>query len=206
MNQSAIDLLLSRRSALAKDLVPPGPTPEELRTILKCGLRIPDHSRCEPWRVQVLDKPAQRALGDFCAELFQREHAEAGEVLVEFERQRHQRSPTLLVVTFRPNAQKLARIPEVEQLLSTGALSQNILVAVAAMGYRGQWVTDWPAYHPEVIRRLGHGEGTRITGFIHIGSVAKAPNERPRPDFDSIVSEWRGHGSSGANSDSVIRP
>ena len=134
VNPSTIDLLLTRRSALAKDLIAPGPTPDELRTILRCGLRIPDHSRCEPWWMQVLDKPAQQALGDFCAELFRREHPEAREVLVELERQRPQRSPTLLVVTFRPNEQKLAKIPEVEQLLSTGAVSQNIIVAVAAMG------------------------------------------------------------------------
>ena len=189
-NQSTIDLLLTRRSVLAKDLIPPGPTPEELQTILRCGLRVPDHSRAEPWRIQALDKSAQQALGKFCAELFQREHPEANDVLVEVERQRPQRSPTLLAVTFHVNEKKLAKIPEVEQLLSCAALCQNILVAVAAMGYRGQWLTDWPAYHPEVIRYLGHGEGTRIVAFIHIGSVETPPNERPRPDYDDIVSEW----------------
>ena len=189
-NQSTIDLLLTRRSVLAKDLIPPGPTSEELQTILRCGLRVPDHSRAEPWRIQVLDKPAQLALGDFCAELFQREHPEANDVLVELERQRPQRSPALLAVTFHVNEKKLAKIPEVEQLLSCAALCQNILVAVAAMGYRGQWLTDWPAYHPEVIRYLGHGERTQIVAFIHIGSVETPPNERPRPEFDYIVSDW----------------
>ena len=90
----------------------------------------------------MLDKPAQQALGDFSAELFQREHPEANDVLVEVERQRPQRSPTLLVVNFHVNKKKLAKIPEVEQLLSCAALCQNILVAVAAMGYWGQWLTD----------------------------------------------------------------
>ena len=189
-SQSTVDLLLTRRSVLAKDMIPPGPSAEELETILRCGLRVPDHSRAEPWRIQVLDKPAQHALGKFCAELFQREHPEANDVLVELERQRPQRSPTLLAVTFHVNEKKLAKIPEVEQLLSCAALCQNILVAVAAMGYRGQWLTDWPAYHPEVIRYLGHGAGTRIVAFIHIGSVEKAPNERPRPEYNKIVSEW----------------
>ena len=189
-NQSAVDLLLTRRSVLAKDMIPPGPSAEELETILRCGLRVPDHSRAEPWRIQVLDKPAQHALGKFCAELFQREHPEANDVLVELERQRPQRSPALLVVTFHVNEKKLAKIPEVEQRLSCAALCQNILVAVAAMGYRGQWLTDWPAYHPKVIRYLGHGAGTQIVAFIHIGSVEKAPNERPRPAYNKIVSEW----------------
>lgn len=190
-NQSTIDLLLTRRSVLAKDMIPPGPTAEELDTILRCGLRVPDHSRAEPWRIQMLDKPAQQALGDFCAEFFQREHPKANDVLVELERQRPQRSPTLLVVTFHVNEKKLAKIPEVEQLLSCAALCQNILLAATAMGYRGQWLTDWPAYHPEVIRYLGHGEGTQIVAFIHIGSVETPPNERPRPEFDNMVSEWR---------------
>ncbi len=190
-NQSAIDLLLTRRSVLAKDMIPPGPTEEELEIILRCGLRVPDHSRAEAWRIQVLDKEAQKALGGFSADLFQREHPEANKVLVELERQRPQRSPTLLVVTFHVNQQKLAKIPEVEQLLSCAALCQNILVAATAMGYRGQWLTDWPAYHPDVIRYLGHGKGTQIVAFIHIGSVETPPNERPRPEFDNIVSEWR---------------
>ena len=189
-NQSTIDLLLTRRSVLAKDMIPPGPSDEELQTILRCGLRVPDHSRAEAWRVQVLDKAAQEALGDFCAELFQREHPEANEVLVELERQRSQRSPTLLVVTFHVNEQKLKKIPEVEQLLSCAALCQNILVAATAMGYRSQWLTGWPAYHPEVIRYLGHHACTQIVAFIHIGSVATPPNERPRPEYDNIVSMW----------------
>ena len=191
MDQSTIDLLLTRRSVLAKDLIPPGPNADELKIILQCGLRVPDHSRAEPWRIQVLDKSAQKALGNFSADLFQREHPKVNDVLVELERQRPQRSPTLLVVTFHVNEQKLPTIPKVEQLLSCAALCQNILVAVAAMGYRGQWLTDWLAYHPEVIRYLGHGEGTQIVGFIHIGSVEKPPNKRPRPEFDAIVSEWR---------------
>ena len=191
MSPSAIDLLLRRRSVLARDLVPPGPQPEEMRTILRAGLRVPDHGRAEPWRIQVLDKPAQRALGDFSAELYRREHPEAAAVVVDLERQRPQRSPALLVIAFRPNEKKLAKVPEVEQLLSTGAVCQNILVAVQALGYSAQWLTDWPAYHAEIRRYLGHGEDTRIVGFVHIGTAASPPNERPRPDFDAIVSQWR---------------
>ena len=191
MTHPTIDLLLTRRSVLAKDLGEPGPNEQELQTILQAGLRIPDHGRSEPWKIQVLDAPAQRALGEFSAELFRRENPDARDVLVEFERERPQRSPVLLVVSFRPNEQKLAKVPEVEQLLSTGAVCQNILVATQALGYNAQWLTDWPAYHAEIRRFLGHDEQTRIAGFIHIGTAAEPPKERPRPDFDSVVSTWR---------------
>jgi len=191
MAQSTIDLLLARRSVLAKDLGEPGPSAQELKTILQAGLRIPDHGRAEPWKIQVLDAPAQLALGEFSAELFRRENPDATAVQVAFERERPQRSPALLVVTFRPNEKKLAKIPEVEQLLSAGAVCQNMLVAIQALGYNAQWLTDWPAYHPEIRRFLGHDDNTQIVGFIHIGTAASPPKERPRPDFDAIVSAWK---------------
>ena len=190
MTHPTINLLLTRRSVLAKALGEPGPNDQQLQTILRAGLRIPDHGRAEPWKIQVLDASAQRALGEFSATLFRSENPKAKDVLIEFERERPQRSPVLLIVSFHPNKQKLTKIPEVEQLLSTGAVCQNILVATQALGYNAQWVTDWPAYHPEIRRFLGHDEETQIVGFIHIGTAAEPPKERPRPDLDSIVSEW----------------
>ena len=191
MTHPTINLLLTRRSVLAKALGEPGPNDQQLQTILRAGLRIPDHGRAEPWKIQVLDASAQRALGEFSATLFRSENPKAKDVLIEFERERPQRSPVLLIVSFHPNKQKLAKIPEVEQLRSTVAVCQNILVATQALGYNAQWVTDWPAYHPEIRRFLGHDEETQIVGFIHIGTAAEPPKERPRPDLDSIVSEWK---------------
>lgn len=191
MTHPTINLLLTRRSVLAKALGEPGPNDQQLQTILRAGLRIPDHGRAEPWKIQVLDASAQLALGEFSATLFRSENPKAKDVLIKFERERPQRSPVLLIVSFHPNKQKLAKIPEVEQLLSTGAVCQNILVATQALGYNAQWVTDWPAYHPEIRRFLGHDEETQIVGFIHIGTAAEPPKERPRPDLDSIVSEWK---------------
>ena len=43
----AVKLLLERASAVK--LQEPGPTPEELDTILRSALRAPDHGRLRPW-------------------------------------------------------------------------------------------------------------------------------------------------------------
>jgi nitroreductase len=185
-----IDLLLTRRSVLAANLVEPAPDDDTLSLILSAGIRVPDHGRCEPWRIQILRKAAQKALGDRCAEIFRRENPDAAASLVQAERQRPQRSPLLLVVSSHPNAEKFAKVPEIEQLLSAAAVCQNMLVATQALGFNAQWVTDWPSYHSEVRAFLGHDAETEIVGFVHIGTAEKAPNERPRPEFDTIVSEW----------------
>jgi len=195
MTNPTLDLLLTRRSVLAKNLGEPGPDEESLHRILSAGIRVPDHGRAEPWRIQVLRKDAQRALAEACVEIFKRENPSAADVQIEVERQRPQRSPVLLVVTSHPDPQKFAKVPEIEQTLSSAAVCQNILIATRALGYDAQWVTDWPAYHPQIRVALGHQADTRIVGFIHVGTAVERPNERQRPEFDAIVSEWSGTSS-----------
>ncbi len=190
MTNATIDLLLSRRSTLAMNLGEPGPDDESLDKILHAGIRVPDHGCVEPWRIQVLHKDAQRAFAEVCVEIFKRENPAVAEAQIEFERERPQRSPLLLIVTSHPNPEKFANVPEIEQRLSSAAVCQNILIATEALGYNAQWVTGWPAYHPEVCAALGHQADTEIVGFIHIGTASEPPNERPRPEFETIVSEW----------------
>lgn len=190
MTIAMIDLLLTRRSVLAMNLGEPGPDKESLHKILSAGIRVPDHGRAQPWRIQVLHKEAQRKLAEICVELYKRENPAAVEVQIAAERDRHQRSPLLLIVTSHPKPEKFATVPEIEQTLSSAAVCQNILLATEALGYNAQWVTDWPAYHPQVRVALGHQADTKIIGFIHIGTAIEPPHERPRPEFDAVVSEW----------------
>lgn len=91
-----LDLLLTRRSVVAKNLGEPGPDAETLKKIIAAGLRVPDHGKIGPWRVQVLLKEGQAALGDVFASVYLADNPDAEERLVEMERQRPQRSPVLL--------------------------------------------------------------------------------------------------------------
>jgi len=168
----------------------PGPTTDELRTILRAGLRVPDHGKLAPWRIQVLDDQGQERLGEVVAEVFAAENPEAGAEEVGLERERPRRAPVLLVVTSRilPGHE----IPEVEQMLSGGAVCQNILNAAHALGYAGQWLSEWPAFHAEIKRALGHDPDDEILGFIYLGTAATAPAERRRVGIDEVVHQWDG--------------
>lgn len=186
-----IDLLLTRRSVSVKLMTEPGPTEAQLDQILRAATRVPDHGKLAPWRIQILRKEGQRRLGDFLAALFAREIPEANDKQVAFERERPQRAPLLLVVTSK--IQKNHKIPELEQLLSGAAVCQNILVAAQALGVGANWITEWPAYRPEVIEHLGHDPATdKIIGFIYLGTAREKPDERPRPALADVVSEWQG--------------
>ncbi|MDG2284779.1 MAG: nitroreductase [Alphaproteobacteria bacterium] len=187
----AIDLLTTRRSVLVRHMSGPGPSQDELNRIIEAGMRVPDHGKIGPWRIQIINKAGQAALGDLCAELYKEEHGErANDKMVEFERERPGRAPVLLAVTSRIEVPH--NIPELEQRLSGGALCMNILNAAHALGYGAQWLTEWPAFNDEVKKMLGHDPSVDIIGFIYIGTPTQEPKPRNRPDIEAVVSEWSG--------------
>ena len=82
----------------------------------------------------------------------------------------------------------------VEQILSVGALCQNILNGAYALGFYSQWITEWPAYNYKVKNLLGHDSDINLIGFIFIGSTLITPVERKRAEISDVVSKWRGTG------------
>lgn len=186
----AIDLLLSRRSVSASMMSEPGPSEDQLQKILSAAVRVPDHGKINPWRLQVIRKDGQRKLGDIYAKLFKAKNPDADEMKVEYERNRPQAAPILICATARLD--RAHKIPIIEQQLSGGAMCVNLLNAAHAMGFGANWVTGWPAYDSDVKKALGHDADTDIIGFIFLGTPKETPADRPRPALSDIVSEWAG--------------
>ena len=59
---SPATLLATRRSGKPRDMVAPGPNPDQLHAILAAAMRVPDHGKLAPWRFVVID--ADRRAGD----------------------------------------------------------------------------------------------------------------------------------------------
>lgn len=187
----ALTALLTRRSTVVALQTGPGPSEEDLTTLLTVATRVPDHGKLTPWRIQILRAPGQQALGQLLGELFRRRYPQATDKQVAFEQARPARAPLLLVVSTRLRPGH--KIPEMEQLLSGGAVCYAVLLAAHSLGYAAQWITEWPAYDEAVIRHLGHDPATdRILGFLYVGSRTEPVEDRPRPALEEVVSEWRG--------------
>ncbi len=101
------------------------------------------------------------------------------------EQNRFLRAPLVIGVVSR--VREAIPIPEWEQILSAGAVCQNILIATHALGYVANWITEWCAYHPAVKDELGLKTGERIAGFIYVGKNGVPLEERVRPDLDSLI-------------------
>ena len=179
---TALSLLATRRSGKPRELVAPGPDAAQLATILAVAARTPDHGKLAPWRFVVIeDRTAFAAMLHAAAK--GDDDAPGGGGLDQFAQQ----APTLVAVLSTPQGDK---IPRFDQRLSAGAACQNLLLAAHALGFAGGWLTGWAAGSRAVVEALGGGKHDRIAGFLFLGTLAKQPPERPRPDPSAIVRSW----------------
>ena len=182
-----LSLLRTRRSGKPRDLVAPGPDAGQLREILEIALRTPDHGKLAPWRFVIVPQDKRASLADLLESAYRREKPDAGRLEVEAMHQFAHQAPVLVVALSAPVAG--SKIPAWEQQLSAGAAIMNLLHASHAMGFAAGWLTGWPAYNEDVRAAFAQGE-ERIAGFIFIGTPGRPQEERPRPEYDKIVSFW----------------
>lgn len=180
-------LLARRRSTVAKDMGEPGPTPDQLDTLIRIGARTPDHGKLFPWRFVVFEGEARAAFSEKLEARFRELEPEAPLERFALERSRFLRAPVVIAVV--SDTIENHKIPEWEQILSAGAVCQNLLVAAAAMGFGAQWLTEWYAYDKVMKAELGLEPGERVAGFVYIGTAQAPGQERPRKA--PRVSRWK---------------
>lgn len=184
---SPLALLHTRRSGKPRDMVAPGPDAAQLRDILSAAIRVPDHGKLAPWRFVIVGANQRAALAALLTDAYRAEKPEAGRLEIEAMEQFAHQAPTLVVALSAPV--EGSKIPVWEQELSVGAAIMNLLTATHAQGFVGGWLTGWPAYSDKVRDAFGR-EGERIAGFVFIGSPSRGLEERPRPDYDTVVQQW----------------
>jgi nitroreductase len=184
---STLSLLRTRRSGKPRDLIEPGPSPDELRQILEIAMRTPDHGKLHPWRFVHVGRDQRDAFAALLQRAYRSENPEPGRMEVEAVERFARQAPELVVVLSSPTPGH--KIPVWEQELSCGAAMMNLHLAAHALGYVAGLVTGWAAYSDEVLAAFG-ARPERIAGFIFIGTAGAELEERLRPQYDEVASEW----------------
>ena len=112
----------------------------------------------------------------------------AEEKRIAIERNRFMRAP--LVVAVISSVNRAHRTPEWEQILTSGAACQNLLLAASAYGFAAQWLTEWYAFDESVLAALSLDDNERVAGFVYVGTAKENPKERARPDVAAITSRY----------------
>lgn len=184
---SALSLLETRRSAKPRELVGPGPMPEEMERILTVATRVPDHGKLTPWRFVTIAEDQRDAFAAVLRDALTQEKPDPQAAHFEKEDEFAHHAGQLVVLVSAPVENH--KIPLWEQQLSCGSAGMNLLLAAHALGYVATWVTGWRAYSPKVNSALC-GPGERIAGFIFIGRPVSEVEERQRPELRSVSRQW----------------
>ena len=180
-----LDFLLTRRSRPAKTLTTPVPDRTTVETLLTAAARSPDHGKLEPWRFMVLERGANLRL----AGLTRDRGALAGIEPDKVEKSARAFEDAHVVVAVIASPKPSEKVPEVEQVLSAGAVCLALVNAGLAAGWGANWLTGWMAFDRTF---LGEGLGLNaqefVAGFIHLGTESTVPPERPRPDLTRLTS------------------
>ncbi|MGV6819489.1 MAG: nitroreductase family protein [Parvularcula sp.] len=186
-SNETIRLLSNRRSVTAGLLESPGPTSDQLSDILMMASRVPDHRKIVPFRFLTFDETSRERLADLLVPIAA-ENECVKHLPEDAVRLMVQRAPAMVVLISSVNTTH--RTPVWEQELTAGAVGFNLLVSASAMGFAGQWTTEWMAFDPKVAALLGLGEDERVAGFFYFGTASQSPRERARPSGTEIISAW----------------
>ena len=180
-----LDFLLTRRSRPSKTLAAPAPDRATLETLLTAAARSPDHGKLEPWRFVVLQRGACARLASLTQGLGSARAMDPDKL--EKDVRAFADAQLVVAVVAAPKASD--KIPEVEQVMSAGAVCLALVNAALAAGWGANWLTGWMARDAGFLAQgLGLAEAEFVAGFIHLGTETVVPPERPRPDVSALTS------------------
>ncbi len=178
----AIEALQNRTAS--PRLVEPAPSEAELETILKAGLRAPDHGMLRPWRFLLVRGDARNKLGELFVEKRAPDTEEQKNKLLNAPL----RAP--LVIVCVAEIQDHPKVPPVEQICATAAAVQNMSVAIHALGYSSIWRTGPVAFDDGIKESLGFTPRDEIVGYLYVGSPTFADRPVPENAIADYVKEW----------------
>ena len=182
-------LIESRQNISPRRLFEPGPTPEQLDSLLSLAAAAPDHGLLTPWRYIIVPTSQRHRLADvFALALIDRDPGATLEQ-IEAAREKAYRAPLLLLAVACLDKRE-PDTPALERMVSMGAAIQNVLLGAHAMGY-GAGLTSGQAMASQRLHALcGLGEGEVPVCCINIGTLSKhKATNRQRPTAADLLSE-----------------
>lgn len=182
----ALALLLSRKSH--NKLVLPAPTEQQLKIMFKAALRAPDHAQLKPWRYRVYQGEALLQLASIFVQASTTADPSISPEKAQKIEAKAMRAP--LVVVASVCLVEHPKVPEIEQILSSGASVQNLLMAAHFQGVGAIWRTGELAFNSHLGELLDFAENEIVTGFIYLGTEIGVKREAKIPQIEDFVTQF----------------
>lgn len=169
-------------------LVEPAPTAQQLELAFAAALTAPDHHRLKPTRFVVIETNQRVAFGELVANSMQQDFPEIDPVQIERIKNHPMRAPLLVLAL--THIVEHPKVPEFEQILSSGAAVQNLLLSLESQGFASMWRTGAIVESVSLKKALGLQAHDLISGIIYVGTAAKALAPRAELTLSNYVSYW----------------
>lgn len=165
----------------------PAPTSQQLHLAFEAALSAPDHHRLKPTRFIVISSEQRAAFGESLSNAL-KDLGETEEKQLERVKNHPFRAPMLVIAITQ--FQDHPKVPEFEQILSTGAAVQNFLLSLQAQGFATIWRSGAIVESNWLKQHLGFSERDLISGIIYVGTATKAIAPRGEINLDDFVCQW----------------
>jgi len=161
------------------------PSRDIINKILEAGTWAPNHHHTEPWKFFVIRGDSREKLGNIMAEtlLEKIENTDSSEsqVRLEVERKKPLRAPVIITVAVSPSNN--INVIEIEEVAAVASATQNMLLAIHALGLGSILRTGESAYDKRINDFFGLKGAERIFGFIYLGYPDIPPPKQSRTSF-----------------------
>lgn len=168
-----LDLLHRRRSS--KKFGNKAPTPEQLKQILKAGLRVPDHGHLKPYHFVVIEKSGMPQLCELLKDAV--EEFEMGEDRLKKAEKLSNQAPIIIGIIAKLD-HNIAKVPAWEQMITAGCSGYAIQLAANSLGFDTVWITNKWVNGSALRSAFGCEEQDKVIALIMIGS----------PEEDGLIS------------------
>tara|TARA_B110000438_G_scaffold174247_1_gene166479 strand:- start:2 stop:559 length:558 start_codon:yes stop_codon:yes gene_type:complete len=182
----AIENILTRNST--NKLTMPFPTSEEMNIVYQSALRAPDHAWLKPSEFIEVTGNGLDKLSKIFSDYVKDNIENLSQEKIEKYTNAPYRAPMIIILV--TNIVRHSKVPEIEQMLSTAAATQNILLTLNALNYGAIWRTGPLALNNNISNYLGLKKSQQILGYLYIGTPTTKPKKIPHVDINKFVTRW----------------
>jgi len=176
--------LLERRSA--GDLDFPGPSAEQLATLIQAAATAPDHGSHMPYRFVVVQGEGRDAFGEALAAAAAEARPDVPAEAFAKVKKKAFKAPACVVVICSP---KLGGKAELwEQQATAACAGFAIVLAATALGLGAVWKSTPHVAGRRLAEVLGLTDGEQVLGWINVGTLTSGEGPRRPTDVTALAS------------------
>lgn len=183
------DLVINRRSTKPAAFNGKPIDDVQIRQLLDLANWAPSHGLTEPWRFIVYNG---LAVSEFCsahAEQYKQNTPPNRFTAAKYEKLLHNGDLTSHLILAYMKRGANPNITAREELCSTAAAIENILLGAAALGLAVLWSTGGIVLQPAMEEWLGLGSEDKVLGLLYLGHTDDAPRPGKRTPMEDKV-KW----------------